>query len=326
MSATVSPERILKQLAALWVEEGRQGAAGALRACTMTLVVVSPEDDDWSALGETIAALMPEHPSRSILVKLRDGAQRELSERVYQQCWMPFGQRRQICCEQIELTASRAALGDLPSVLLPLIVADLPVILWCRNPRLLEIAEFGETARLATKVVLDSFAYPGAAEAFAAIGRARRGGLEVADLAWTRLTRWRETLAQVFENRARLARLEEIAAVKVTWNEGHETAAWYLAAWIADSLARAGVEVRLEVAPGAESLRIELSGRGPLVALWREQDSLMVTVDGLSNRTHLSTPGDCLLMHEELALVRSDPVFQRALSTAARLALSSASG
>src|SRR5947207_6648238 len=83
----------------------------------MTLVVVAEESEDPSALGETIASLMPEHPARAILIRLRGAGERALSEHVYQQCWKPFGQRQQICCEQIELTASDAALGDLASVL-----------------------------------------------------------------------------------------------------------------------------------------------------------------------------------------------------------------
>src|SRR5215831_5237069 len=144
VSATVSPDRILKELAALWVEEGKQGVTGVLRACSMTLVVIGEESaEDAANVGETIAALMPEHPARAILVKLRKGSERALSERVYQQCWKPFGQRQQICCEQIELTVSDAALGDLPSVLLPLRVADLPVLLWCRSLRLLDLPDFG---------------------------------------------------------------------------------------------------------------------------------------------------------------------------------------
>ena len=49
------------------------------------------------------------------------------------------------------------------------------------------------------------------------------------DLAWTRVTRWRETLARVFENREYLARLNEISDVKVWFGPGFETAARYLA-------------------------------------------------------------------------------------------------
>src|SRR5450759_4843444 len=103
MSATVAPDSILRELAALWTQQGQQGDAGVLRACTMTLLVIAEAADDAAALGETVAALMPEHPARAILIRLRGEGERALSQRVYQQCWKPFGQRQQICCEQIEI-------------------------------------------------------------------------------------------------------------------------------------------------------------------------------------------------------------------------------
>ena len=183
---------------------------------------------------------MPEHPARTILIRLQGEGERALSERVYQQCWKPFGQRQQICCEQIEITASDAALADLPSVILPLAVPDLPVILWCRSARLVERPEFGAMARMATKVVMDSAAAGNAAQALGRLAEGvRRGGI-LADLAWTRLTRWRETLARVFENRDTLARLSEIESVQVRFGPGYETAAWYLAAWAMNALGSVG--------------------------------------------------------------------------------------
>src|SRR5262245_54671989 len=228
MGATVSPDKILKELAALWVEQGKEGQAGVLRACSMTLIVMAEESENASALGETIASLMPEHPARAIMIRLCGGRERALSEHVYQQCWRPFGQRQQICCEQIELTASDAALGDLPYVLLPLVVADLPVILWCRSPRLTEMPEFKQIAHLATKVVIDSATFPDAGGAISRLLAQQSLGLRVADLTWTRLTRWRETLARVFENREYLNRLPEITHIAVSFGPGFGTAARYM--------------------------------------------------------------------------------------------------
>ena len=260
MSATVAPDSILKELAALWTQEGKQGDAGVLRACSMTLLVIAEAADDAAALGETIAALMPEHPARTILIRLQGDGERALSQRVYQQCWKPFGQRQQICCEQIEITASDAALADLPSVILPLAVPDLPVILWCRSARLVRRPEFGAIARMATKVVIDSAAAADSTEAIRRMADAvRRGGI-LADLAWTRLTRWRETLARVFENRDTLAHLSEVDSVQVRFGPGYETAAWYMAAWAANALASVGQVVTPVVLRQDESLRLELSG------------------------------------------------------------------
>jgi len=325
VSATVAPEKILKELAALWVEEAKLGEAGVLRACSMTLIVMAEEGDDAAALGETIAALMPQHPARAILVRLRAGNERALSERVYQQCWKPFGQRQQICCEQIELTASDAALGDLPSVLLPLFVADLPVILWCRSPRLVEMPEFNQIARMANKVVLDSAAFSDAVRAMTRMADEDFQDLRIGDLAWTRLTRWREMLARVFENREYLERLSGITSVTVEWGAGYETAAWYLAAWTQNALLDAGANVRAKLRRGEGTIRIELAGSNLHAVLQRENDRLVVTVDELSNCTHLPVPSDYLLMREELGIVRADTIFDRTLSAAARLAVSSAS-
>ena len=319
MSATVAPDKILKELAALWTQQGKAGDSGVLRACSMTLLVVAEASDDASALGETIAALMPQHPARAVLVRLQGDGERALSERVYQQCWKPFGQRQQICCEQIEITASDAALADLPSVLLPLVVADLPVILWCRSPRLMERPEFADIARIATKVVLDSATSTNATDTIWCIADATRGGTAFGDLAWTRLTRWRETISHVFENRDTLTQLSGVTNATVKFGPGFETAAWYFAAWVQNSLADAQVTASVTVAEGAPTLSVELSGGGLNLKLAREEDRLITTLNGQSNCTNLPRPSDYLAMQEELGILRRDEAFERSLISAARL-------
>jgi glucose-6-phosphate dehydrogenase assembly protein OpcA len=308
---TISPDRILKELAELWVHEGAGSGSSVLRACTMTLIVAA--DEDAAALGETIAALMPEHPARAVHIRLTGPRGRVLSERVYQQCWMPFGQRRQICCEQVEINAADEALADLPSVVLPLAVADLPVILWCRTPRLLGMPEFGAMAAMATKVVVDSGGMPDAADAVRRIAGANASGLVVADLAWTRLTRWREMLSQVFENKERLAQLADVGRVTVEYGPGYETAARYMAAWIGGATG-----ARVELRAAEATLRIVLTGKDLRIELARRDGTLTVTVNEISHCTSLPHPTDYVLMREELAIVRRDPVFARVLEAAAR--------
>ncbi len=325
MSATVSPDRILKELSDLWVTMGKQGqsesGASVLRACSMTLVVLAEESDDPASLGETLAALMPEHPARTIHIRLCGAGERALSERVYAQCWMPFGQRRQICCEQVEITAADAALADLPSVVLPLAVADLPVILWCRAARLLGMPEFRQIASMARKVVIDTAGLPGAPEVLRQLAAANGGAVLFGDLAWTRLTRWREMLAQVFENRGLLAQIAAIRTVRVSYGAGYETGARYLAAWIGDALREAAQpQIDLAAADDVSTLRLEIEGAGLRVALTRRDDTLVVTVNELSHHTSLPTPTSYLLMREELGIVRRDTVFDRTLASAARLA------
>src|SRR5207248_1793735 len=114
-----------------------------LRACAMTLIVALRDDSDSVLhVGETIAALMHEHPSRAIVIRVQPGTAGTLDARVLAQCWMPFGRRQQICCEQIELTCTLATLEDLPPVIRGLVVPDLPVVLYCPEESLSETPGF----------------------------------------------------------------------------------------------------------------------------------------------------------------------------------------
>ena len=326
MGTTIAPEKILKELSDLWVDSGKQGQAeggtGVLRACSMTLLVLAEAGEDTQDLGETIAALMPEHPARAILVRLSGAGDRSMAERVYSQCWMPFGQRRQICCEQVEITVSDAALADLQSVVLPLTVADLPLIVWCRSQRLLAMPEFRAIAQMADKVVLHSASSldPAALleRAHGAVGR----GIMLGDLSWTILTRWREMLSQVFENHQNAAQVAKLAQVDVEWGGSRYVPALYLGAWIRDSLAAAGVNAKLQISRAADDddLGVQLTGDGIAVKLAREDDRMVVTLNGSSQCTNLPQPTDYMLMREELGIVRHDPVFERALASAAQLA------
>jgi glucose-6-phosphate dehydrogenase assembly protein OpcA len=324
---TVAPEKILKELSALWVAHGKEGeganAAGVLRACSMTLVVLAETGDDRADLGETIAALMPEHPARALVIHLSGAGPRALTERVTQQCWKPFGKGPQICCEQVEITASDAALADLPLVLLPLVVPDLPVIVWCRSARLLQMPEFRQISGMATKVVMDSAGFADTAAVMGWMADATGKGLMIGDLSWTRLTRWREMLSHVFENRDYLAKLPRISEVRVEFAGELGVAAWLMGAWVANALADAGVKAKLSVEKrDGAALSIELAGPEVRVALARQGERLVITVNQLSNCTNLPQPSDYLLMREELGIVRGDAVFERSLASAARLGYS----
>src|SRR5689334_157211 len=100
----IAPEKVLKELGALWADLAKPSEAsehGVLRACAMTLVVALEPGDDPQQVGQVIAELIHEHPSRAIVLKPGE-AHQDLDARVSAQCWMPFGKRQQVCCEQIE--------------------------------------------------------------------------------------------------------------------------------------------------------------------------------------------------------------------------------
>ena len=159
MSTGVQPERILKELAGLWAGMSKgesQGTnSGVLRACAMTLVVAAESDEDAANVSGTLAELMHAHPSRAVV--LRPSAEAGAMEaRVFAQCWMPFGKRQQICCEQIEITASKDRLDEVPGAILGIMVPDLPVVLWARGREWLSAPEFQLVLPLVQKLIIDS--------------------------------------------------------------------------------------------------------------------------------------------------------------------------
>src|SRR5436190_17633922 len=317
MSTTVSPESILKDLGNLWVDlarQGGEGGAGVLRACTMTLIVLCGEKDDQQAIGETIARLMPQHPSRAIVVRVTALAEWSLAARVFAQCWTPFGERRHICAEEVEITSAERALADVAPLVLPLPVADLPVVLWCRDVRLLDVPGFAGIASLANRIVLDGAPI---ARLQAILGR----GQAVGDLAWTRLTRWRELIARIFSNRG-LNSLPTFSSIQVRWPA---PSAYYMAAWLEDGLRRAGADPRVEIdTTPADERRVELVPPGLRIAVSKCGGGCAeIRIDDAVNQNMLPDQSEYSLMREELAIEGHDPVFERLLPVAARLALSS---
>ncbi|MEZ5401289.1 MAG: glucose-6-phosphate dehydrogenase assembly protein OpcA [Bryobacteraceae bacterium] len=327
-AASISPSRILRELDQLWVDLGSGQDAdrpsAVLRACAMTLVVATEGGgDEGDELGETLAQLVRAHPSRLIVLRLSEG-QAELDARVIAQCWMPFGRRQQICCERIEITGAESALRGIPPVLQGLTVPDLPVVLWCRSRAMCSIEGFESVLVQADKLIVDSTGTTSPGEQARWIASLRTPERTVADLAWTRLTRWRESVAQVFDEPESIARLSRITGARLTF-EGPcaPMASVYLAAWLEDALNRrlAVQTERAGPAPRPGVRGIELFGDSTCCSVKIGADR-NVEVRGAHREARALFPrlGDEELLREELAVMGRDEVYESALARAPEVA------
>lgn len=322
MPAAVQPDRVLRELAELWVSLGKEGDAGGgvLRACAMTLVTVAGPDDDLQEIGETLAALMRHHPSRMIVVRLDDSCA-ELAARVFAQCWLPFGSRRQICCEQIEIRTPPDGLADAAAAVLPLVAADLPVEVWLRDPSLIEHGGLPSLVSLGGRLLTDSARSRQPGRTLRRIWEWSARGVRVADLAWARVTRWRELTAQVFANPEYASRAAVLNGVEI-W-QGHaepHPSARYLGAWLAGCLEAAGgrADPVFRAGPPESSIsRVSLRGPGMEVELEKVDTAVVeVRVNGLHNRAVFQPSSDRSLLDEELGLTAPDSTFLSALERA----------
>jgi glucose-6-phosphate dehydrogenase assembly protein OpcA len=306
----VKPDKLLHDLADIWLalasaENSQDGGGGVLRACSMTFVVLVDEEDDAMQLGETLALLMRSHPSRAIVIRLSEAPDR-LEGHVLAQCWKPFGHSQQICCEQIELIASVNRLADVPSIVSPLVVPDLPTVVWFRSTRIATAPDISGILQLGTKLIVDS-AHAGS-PSFGDIRTLAASGFVIGDLAWTRLTALRQLIAQLLEGR-------DAASVTSAVIEhcGHEAGAEarYLQAWLRSSLKSVSVDFHRNGEAGMG--RIRKLSIDPDIVIAVSNSCADYESGALRHHANLSSGTEYALLDEELSIVKRDPVFERAL-------------
>ncbi len=309
-AAAVNPEKVLRDLRELWAQlsQNQETAGGVLRACAMTLVVLAEDERDAEGVRRTLGVLMHEHPSRAIVLRAVEGA--SLDARVFAECWMPFGRNQQICSEGIEMTADAANLGEVAHLLVPLLVSDLPVVLWCRGPRFFSSRYFDPLFPLADKIIVDSTWASNPKGAIAVLKEMRSRGRRIADLAWTKLTAWRETLAHGFENCPNKWR--GVRDVHVQYGGPLTTTVLYFCRWIERAIPSARVSI--EGVTGAGLTMVKMNGEGVELTIKASAGSLEMSDGCKTSRSMLPPLDHDALMNEELSILEADPVFEAVLA------------
>lgn len=318
-TATARAEDLLRELDQVWGTLGKQQSetGGVLRACAMTLVALVEDNANQIDVGETLAQLMHDHPSRAIVVRVGKENGSRLEGRAFAECWMPFGRRQQICCEQIEIQASLSSLGNVPAVLRGLLVPDLPVVLWVRSPNLLRQASVQEFIELAHKVIIESRAFDDWRWLMDQVKSLASQKKAAADLAWTRITRWRELISQVFEDPQFAAKAKSITHAVIRHSSPEPgPAATYLSEWLKQSIGDS-CTVSFEASQVTKFWQIqqvELQGEGIHVSIQRTDKSVVdVQVNSLQTCSVFPTLKESDLLREELSIPCVDPVFEKVL-------------
>jgi hypothetical protein len=301
----IRPDEILRQLAAHWLDLGAPEGEGdaLLRACSMTLTCFADDEEDAAALNEMLASLMREHPSRLIVVRLKDGED-ELSARVSAQCWKPFGHQQQICCEYVEVMASINRLADAASIVAPLAAPDLPRVVLLRSARIVRAGALRKVLPLGDKIIVDT--RRNGAPGFGELGGLLDAGHITGDLAWARLTPIRALLAQLLEKRQ-----ARTIAIEYGGREAGPEAR-NLQAWLQTALPDANVSLRGNA--GAENgclggVRVDDDLHLQLCRGGAEYE-----VGALKQRASMPPGTEEQLLNEELGFVVHDRAFERALN------------
>jgi len=239
---------IERELVELREASTEPGAAPRLRTSVMTHIAWVPEDWVEAATG-TLAGLAERHPSRTILLFPRpEDDVDELEGEVDYRCFVRGGLEREVCSEVITIRLRGRRASAPASVVVPLLVSDLPAFLRWRGPLPYGAPELEQLVGVADRLVVDSREWPDPPAALARLP-SLFDRIAVSDIAWARTLPWRAAVADLWPD------VRDAAAVRVA---GPEAEALLLSAWLG---ARLGREVRLELEPAGELELVAVDGR-----------------------------------------------------------------
>ena len=251
-----------------------------MRTSVMTHIAWAPPE--WQeASRETLAGMAELHPSRTLLLFPQDEARDALDAELSLQCFTHEELDRHVCSEVIELRLCGRVADAPASVILPLVLPDVPVFLrWRGQPPFGESA-FEQLVDVVDRLVVDSREWPGApgcysrlVEIFDRVARLRhRLGTDAPLAAGDRRARLRSRCAR---GCASAARSQESSL---------------LAGWLRSRLEQ---PIELDHAPAD---RIEL-----------------IELDGQEVRAREERPSPSDLLSGELDRFSRDPVYEAAVA------------
>lgn len=272
MTATRAPGWAFEEVAPPQIEEvlARQrhehedGHAPLMRASVNNLVVVTPSRSAGQRALVTVESLGARAPSRCVVLIAEPP-----SERQRVRSWARVAYHRQgdggseVVWEEV-IVQTNVDPRHLPAVVLPLLLPELPVFTYWEGTPPFSEDVFDELASVTDRLIVDSATFADPSADLARLAGAARGlRPALSDCVWTRLTAWRELLADPFNGpplRGTAGRARHLRIDAVDMAAGLELTGWLASrlGWELEE-ARAGddlYEARYGTATGSCEARI----------------------------------------------------------------------
>jgi Glucose-6-phosphate dehydrogenase subunit len=197
------------------------------------LNLVAVVDRAWRGeIANRLRGVGRNHPSRTIVLQIEPDRERLDARAVIASETDPRPGEFALVREMIVMTVGTEHVDALASIVDPLVISDLPTVLWSPHghPEAVE-----QLLGLAQVVLLDSVDEPDVEEAMRyALHLGERA--YVVDLAWLRSTPWRERVAAAFDPPAVRPRLRQIEAVTVRHHPVSGIAGLLFLGWLSSRL------------------------------------------------------------------------------------------
>lgn len=255
---------IERELARLRDEASEGDHAPSLRTSVLTHMAWVPKR--WAKqAAQTLDGLAEGHPSRTILLHPDpDDSRDALDADVDLRCFATGG--RAVCFEVIELTLCGPRAHAPASVVMPLLVSDLPAFLRWRGDLPFDAPELDQLVGVADRLIVDSSEWEDPGQEFERLPELF-DRIVVSDIAWGRLEPWRRALAGLWPG------IAEVETLRVA---GPRAEALLLAGWLAGRLGR---DVTLEHSTADETTTVAADGN-EVVPDHPEHESASVLLSG----------------------------------------------
>jgi Glucose-6-phosphate dehydrogenase subunit N-terminal domain len=270
-----------RELARLRYAQQEDGVTG-LRASTMTHLVWAPPR--WlEQARKTLAGLDERHPARTIFLIPEPQQSGGVRARVrLRETAIEGG--REVLAEVVELRLRGAAVEHPASLLLPLLVPDLPVFCRWRGEPPWGTTQLAEIVDVVDRLVVDSNEWSGLPAAYERFVHLFSTAA-VSDIAYARTLPWRVRLAELWPGIGTAERLRV---------EGPKADALLLAGWVRSRLRR--------------EIRLTRRSANTLSGVWVDGEPLEPPSEPV--------PSGSDLLSAELDAFSRDPVFEAAVRTA----------
>jgi glucose-6-phosphate dehydrogenase assembly protein OpcA len=261
----VDPAAIEGEFNRIWKETSLAGYdESAVRLRVVNFVAVGADDAATERFERVMNVLPEHHPCRGVLVTMTAGAS-GIESSIYAHCLRVDGGSRHLCAEVVELRGGPGDEAALASVVLNLLVPELPVAVWLLAPFEPETRLVADLLDAADSVFVDSAGVP---EAMSHLERLARAAADhevaLCDLAWSRYDTWRALVAQLFDGPEGAQRLDRVESISVVGGEREaSTAALLIAGWLVAQLElqladaeRAGGSLRATLYDGSRGVRL----------------------------------------------------------------------
>jgi len=218
----------------------------AARSSVMNLVVIAGRGETGERAASIVQGLTGRHPSRTLIVSTADpDGPSWLDAQIQAHCIMPSQTAPETCAELIYLTVGGEAGQHLAGIVAPLLIHDLPVLVWWPAEPRFDSPQSQGLLGMADRILVDASIWSGDGLARLKTMAGLPGTAEVAisDFALLRQERWREAIASTFDRPDLRPYLRGIREVTVFY-AARDTAAGatnvvkplYHAAWIASRM------------------------------------------------------------------------------------------